>query len=263
MTTVDAPAFDFLPIPSRRGARIMVETTSLTSAWVGAFLSTYDNGDTSPLVVTITGFTGMPPENLQVRARMDELLMTGSGTWRSQTTASTIFPASMWQPGVARDALYSRYLKVYDRRLQKIRQNSRGTYFQRLISYGPNKSNQLERVIDAWNRGIKRRSAFVTSVFDPETDQKPVPFLGFPCMHQVCFAPQENNGFAVTGFYAKQDIFDRGYGNYLGLARLGLFMADAFGRELTRVTCVASVAGLTNRFNKGELAALAGELRRP
>lgn len=64
----------------------MVEATSLTSAWVDAFLSTYDNGNTSPLVVTIGGFTGMPPEDAQVRASMDQLLMTKSGTWRSQTT---------------------------------------------------------------------------------------------------------------------------------------------------------------------------------
>ena len=243
------------------GGRVMVEATSLTSAWVDAFLSTYDNGNTSPLVVTIGGFTGMPPEDAQVRASMDQLLMTKSGTWRSQTTASTIFPGSMWQPGVARDGLYSRYLKVYERRLKKIRQNWRGTYFQRLISYGPNELNQLELIIDIWNRGITRRSAFVASLFDPETDHKRTQYLGFPCMHQVCFAPEGKEGFAVTGFYAKQDIFDRGYGNYLGLARLGFFMADAFERELTRITCVASIAGLTNRFNKGELAALAEELR--
>ena len=244
-----------------RCAPMMIEATSLTSAWADALLQTYDNGDTSPLEVTIAGFHGMPPQDQTVREAMDQLLMTKSKTWRSRTTASTIFPSSMWQPGVARADLYARYLKVYDRRLRKIRLNARGTYFQRLISYGPNRLNQLENVIDAWNRGIKRRSAFVTSVLDPETDQKPTPFLGFPCMHQVCFSPEGREGFAVTGFYAKQDIFDRGYGNYLGLARLGFFMAEAFGRQLTRVTCVASVAGLTNRFNKGELATFVGTLR--
>jgi hypothetical protein len=48
----------------------------------------------------------------------------------------------------------------------------------------------------------------------------------------------------VTGFYATQTLFERAYGNYVGLCDLGRFFANAWGLSLTRVTCVTSVAQL-------------------
>lgn len=242
---------------------MLVQKGSLTDAWAEAFLATYDAGTVTPLVVTMSGFRGMPLEDLAVRNQLDELLCGKKGAWPTGTTASTIFPSSMWKPGVARVDLYARYDRLYRERISKIRQNRRGTYFSRLTSFGPEEINQLEKIIEAWDHKITRRSAFVAAVFDPRSDHKATPYLGFPCMHEVCFAPEGDGGFAVTGFYAKQDIFDRGYGNYLGLARLGVFMADAFGRDLTRVTCVTSIAGLTINFTKGELRPLAESLRAP
>ena len=241
---------------------MLIESDTLSGAWTHAFLATYDHREISPLVITVSGFSGLPPEDLHVRSAVDALLCAQPGVWRVGTTASTIFPSSMWRRGTSRAALYERYRKVYEKRICKIPANRRGTYFLRLISFGVKEINQLERIIATWNRNVKRRSAFVASFFDPSTDHLPTPFLGFPCMHQVCFVPEAHNGFAVTGFYAKQDIFDSGYGNYLGLARLGEFVADAFDRNLTRITCVSSVAGLSNRFSKGELAGLASELRK-
>lgn len=238
------------------------EGESLTDAWARAFLATFDHGEIQPLVTTIAGFEGTPPEDLAVRAEIDALLDSKSGVWRTGTTANTIFPASMWKPGVDREPLYARYNQLFDKRLSKIRANRRGTYFSRLISFGEEKINQLEAVCAIHAGGVTRRSAYIVSVFDPRTDHMRTQYLGFPCMHQVCFAPEGKGGFAVTGFYAKQDIFDRGYGNYLGLARLGAFIAHAFGLELTRVTCVASIAALTNnRFTKSELRYLADILR--
>ena len=65
---------------------------------------------------------------------------------------------------------------------------------------------------------------------------------GFPCLQHVAFAPQGADGLAVTGFYVTQYIFERAYGNYLGLCRLGRFMAQEMGKQLTQVTCVASPA---------------------
>lgn len=240
------------------------EEGSLTDAWLRAFLATFEHGEVTPLVATLTGFEGMPPEDLDVRRRIDALLSSKSGVWSTGTTANTIFPASMWKPGVDRHEFYARYRKLFDKRLSKIRVNKRGTYFSRLISFGIEEINQLEAVFASHAGGVTRRSAFIASVFDPRTDHVKRQYLGFPCMHQVCFAPEGEAGFAVTGLYAKQDIFDRGYGNYLGLARLGAFMAHGFGRELTRVTCVASIAGLTNgRFTKTDLKPLADSLRNP
>ena len=51
----------------------------------------------------------------------------------------------------------------------------------------------------------------------------------------------------VTGLYATQYMFERAYGNYLGLCRLGHFMAQEMGKQLTQVTCVASPANGGNK----------------
>lgn len=240
---------------------MLIESDTLSGAWTKAFLATYDRREISPLVITVSGFCSFPQEDSRVRSAVDTLLSDLPGVWRVGTTASTIFPSSMWRPGMSRASLYERYRRVYDKRIRNTPANRRGTYFLRLVSFGDKEINQLEHIIDTWRRKVKRRSAFVASLFDPLTDRVSTPFLGFPCMHQVCFAPEGRDGFAVTGFYTKQDIFDRGYGNYLGIARLGEFVADAFHRKLTRVTCVSSVAGLSNRFSKSMLARLAEELR--
>lgn len=241
-----------------------LEDSSLTELWAKAFLATFDHGEVRPLVATVTGFKGLPPENLDVRVEVDALLANKPGAWPTGTTANTIFPSSLWKPGADRESFYSRYRELFEKRLRRMTANRRGTYFSRLIAYGVEEINQLEIVLETYRRGVTRRSAFIASIFDPRTDHVERQFLGFPCMHQVCFAPEGPDGFGVTGLYAKQDIFDRGYGNYLGLARLGAFMASGFGRELTRVTCIASIAGMTNgRFTKTELRPLADSLRIP
>jgi hypothetical protein len=41
-----------------------------------------------------------------------------------------------------------------------------------------------------------------------------------------------------------QYLFERAYGNYLGLARLGEFMAHEMGLRLERVVCFSAVAKL-------------------
>ena len=86
------------------------------------------------------------------------------------------------------------------------------------------------------------RSALQAAIFDPTKDHTNQRMRGFPCLQQVAFAPQGADGLMVTGLYATQYIFERAYGNYLGLCRLGRFMAQEMGKQLTQVTCVASPA---------------------
>jgi hypothetical protein len=79
-------------------------------------------------------------------------------------------------------------------------------------------------------------------------------------MQQVAFAPYGNDELAVTGFYAKQYLFERAYGNYLGLCNLGRFVAHELGLRLTKVTCVAGVATMGN-IKKRDLEDLLQELK--
>ena len=139
-------------------------------------------------------------------------------------------------------------------RVLKHHRNRNGVYFQRLIAYGYDSNhsgmNQLEHIIQTWHQGNRRRSAFQAAIFDPNRDHTHQRRRGFPCLQQVAFAPHGPNGLAVTGFYATQYIFERAYGNYLGLSRLGRFMAHEMDRQLTQVTCIANVATRGNQSKK-------------
>jgi hypothetical protein len=65
---------------------------------------------------------------------------------------------------------------------------------------------------------------------------------------------------AITGFYATQYHLEKAYGNYLGLCRLGRFVASQLERRLVRMTCVASVV-TKGSFSKRAIAGLTRDLR--
>jgi hypothetical protein len=64
----------------------------------------------------------------------------------------------------------------------------------------------------------------------------------------------------VTGVYSTQYLFEKAYGNYLGLYDLGRFMAHELSLELAQLNCIASVAKRGD-LKKGDLRPLAAELR--
>jgi hypothetical protein len=166
--------------------------------------------------------------------------------------ANTIFPDSLWKlSGGDRHELYKIYLKTLPRikALNKTR-NRRGLYFERLISFDEKaqNSNQLEHIISAYNsaheahRGV-RRAMLQASVFDPRRDHLSVPRLGFPCLQHITLVP---NGADLTlnAVYATQQIFEKAYGNYLGLCRLGRFMAREMDLIFSCLNCFIGVEKL-------------------
>ena len=56
----------------------------------------------------------------------------------------------------------------------------------------------------------------------------------------------------VTALYRNQDFVSRACGNYVGLSRLGLFIAREVGCELGEVLCVASHADVPAFFVMSE-----------
>ncbi len=74
--------------------------------------------------------------------------------------------------------------------------------------------------------------------------------LGFPCLQQVSFEPT-TVGLVVNAFYATQQIFDKAYGNYLGLAQLGAFMSYEMDMPLARLNIMVGVAKL-ERITKSD-----------
>ena len=228
----------------------MIEERNLSLAWAKAFLEVFKPREVSPLVVVINGISdGDPLEVPSIREALDhELEAQGHSSCR--TVANTIFPNGMWNPEAGREELFERYLKILPR-LRKHNGNKNGLYFERLISFGHNGGlkknvNQLEHVIQTWNAGNPRRSALQASVFDPHRDHTNQRQRGFPCLMQLAFDPQRKDGLSVTGVYVTQYMFERAYGNILGLIWLGSFMAHEMGLTLTKVNCVATRAVLGN-----------------
>ena len=110
-----------------------------------------------------------------------------------------------------------------------------------MISGGPpGKENQIEFALSNYKPGM-RRSVLQVGVFNPSLDHSGAAQLGFPCLQHVTFAPIAG-GLCVNAFYATQYMLERAYGNYIGICRLGHFVAHELGLRLTRMTCFTGVA---------------------
>jgi hypothetical protein len=230
----------------------MSNKENLSHAWAKAFLHIIDNPgkEISPLVVSITGFNdGIPNEDIDIRQSLDNCL-AAEGEQKVATVANTIFPHSLWRRSkYERKELFERYLNIFPRiKAAEPNKNRLGIYFERLIDFGsgPNEGNQLEYIISEYKarRGV-RRSMFQASIFDPGRDHVRSAQLPFPCLQHISFVPQKKT-LTLNAFYATQQVFNKAYGNYLGLCRLGNFMAREMELNFNRMNCFIGVAKLDN-----------------
>jgi len=190
-------------------------------------------------------------ETPEIRQALDEQLLAfdivSANQSNIETVAGTIFPEFIWKRcGGNSKELFKRYDKMWPF-IGKCGRNKHGTYFRRLTSFG--ETNQLEKIIDAWKRKIYRHSALQAGLFDPTQDHRETPYLGFPCLQQVVFhthGTKGSEGMTVTAFYANQYLLEKAYGNYLGLYRLGKFMAGEMGLNLRGATCIATNLSLSH-----------------
>ena len=230
----------------------IIHETNLSHAWGSVFLHILDNSgkEISPLVISLTGFNnGIPNEDRSVRDALDNCLVANS-MQKVHTVANTIFPSSLWrQSKYDRKKLFETYINILPRikALAKSK-NRRGLYFERLIAFGsgPHHGNQLEHIISEYvTRPGVRRTMFQASIFDPARDHICDAYLSFPCLQHVSFVPNnKDKSLTINGFYATQQLFDKAYGNYLGLCRLGHFMAHEMGLTLDRMNCFVGVEKL-------------------
>ena len=213
------------------------------------------NRDLTPLTVSIGGFTdGTPAEDPSIRRALDDTLVR-YGKFTCDVSALTIFPYKHWNRAgrPPRQELYNWYLKAFLPRLRaRDPRNRNGTYFQRMLAftgvkqkdgkYTLKSTNQLEHIIKIWHNGLEigkrpRQSALQVACFDPSKDHTGSARSVFPCLQQVSFTYDDQGGLAVNAHYPTQYIFDRAYGNYLGLCHLGCFMAHELGLQLIRLNC--------------------------
>lgn len=262
-------------LPATEGPLLFNET-NLSSAWAKIFLHLVDHSghQATPLILSLTGFgeDGLPQEDSTLTTALDRLLAAKQPAQRSiEDVAFTIFPQRMWKiAGYDRFKLYALYKAVFPRYQAMNRKgNNRGLYFERLISFGrgPENGNQLEWLISQHNsrdRVQVRKSMLQASIFDPERDHVPDAQLQFPCLQHVSFVPTDK-GLVVNAFYATQQILIKGYGNYLGLAHLGAFVAKEMNMKLSRLNVTVGVAKFKGKDlseNPEELAALVAAARK-
>jgi hypothetical protein len=237
----------------------IVIDTNLSRAWSRILLRTAAKGagtEISPLVLSISGFDegGEVEETDSVRETLDALLKKKS-KFLIEDVAFTIFPQRLWEMARGnRQRLFELYKKAFKRYQAMNRPlNGRGLYFERLMMYGrgPCEGNQLEWILSQYDsRDGVRRSMFQGTTFDPGRDHVASAQLGFPCLQQISFEPTEV-GLVVNAFYATQQIFDKAYGNYLGLIQLGAFMAHEMHTKLARLNVMVGIAKL-ERIAKGD-----------
>lgn len=230
----------------------VIDESSVSRAWARAFLHVMDNPGKriSPLVVSIDGFgpEGEIPEDDAMRAAMDAAL-GALDDWDVETVAFTIFPERYWRMAQGNRAKFFELCRGALPRLMAMNpvSNRRGLYFGRLIAYGsgPCDGNQLEWVVSQYlGRPGVRHSMFQAAIFDPARDHVTDAQLGFPCLQQVSFVPTDDGGLVVNAFYPTQQLFHRAYGNYLGIAQLGAFMAREMKLRLARVNITVGIEKL-------------------
>ena len=241
---------------------LLIEEKNISLAWGKAVLHILDHSgcEISPLIISINEFgqNNTVPENTQIREQLDSLLREKKFN-DCENVAFTIFPQRIWQIARGnRQLLWKLYNYSYSSyKERRPRDNKRGLYFQRLIDYGCKTAcggNQLEWILSQYEkRSAVRRSMFQASIFDPARDHVGNAQLQFPCMQHVSFVPTEK-GLIINAFYATQQLFVKAYGNYLGIAQLGQFMAHQMQTNLLKMNITIGVAKL-EKITKNEFKA--------
>lgn len=239
------------PAILENSAPLVIAERSISAAYARLLLHILSHAGTevAPLVLSVDGFGPdyAVPEDTVLRAEMDKLLVA-KGKLTVEDVAFTIFPERFWLMAQGdRAKLFQFYAWAFPfYRKHNRKANGRGLYFERLTMYGrgPCDGNQLEWILREFeSRPGVRRSMFQATTFDPARDHDATAQLPFPCLQQVSFVPTKA-GLVANAFYATQQLFDKAYGNYLGLAQLAAFMAHEMKMPLARLNVTVGVAKL-------------------
>lgn len=228
--------------------KIIYEGKSISEVWFKMVNTILENpgNKLAPAFVTLHSFDPDECEILDPVGKLLDNVLLKRGLNSINTVANTIFPLSLYKLSrFNRQRLYDIYINTLPRRRALDSRNRDGLYFERLIAFGDIEySNQLEFIISEFTkRSGVRTSMLQAAIFDPKRDHKRVAQLGFPCLQHVSFT-RTNNALSINAFYATQQLFDKAYGNILGLVRLGNFMAKEMNLPLERVNCYVGLEKL-------------------
>jgi len=121
--------------------------------------------------------------------------------------------------------------------------------------------NQLRHIVEIWDRDRQkgrrpRRSALQVSCFDPVKDHNGAALGGFPCLQQLSIDYDDSDGIILNAYYPTQYMFDRAYGNYLGLCHLGQFIATELNQRFVRLNGFIGSPEIGRAISRRALGAL-------
>jgi hypothetical protein len=250
----------------------VIQEENLSIAWGKAFVDLFNRSADSlePMAISIHGMRGKePPEDPSLRFTINTVLRT-NGLPSISETASTIFPFKEWllrgKPACDKFRTWylEKYLPKHQARVSKVGRRWKNTYFERMINFTGTKErdgkqefatcNQLGHVVSLFlsNSSI-RQSALQIGLFDPAKDHTRAPLLGFPCLQQLSFSHNSLGKMSLNAYYPSQYIFERAYGNYLGLCHLGLFVAEQMHLTFVQLNCFIARPILKGQLTKTKL----------
>lgn len=235
-----------------------ITNDNFSHAWRDALRTLVtEGGKTIHLAVAIT--KPLDAEDEQIRATLDAFIderrRAGKKLWPVSTVANTMFPAAFYRRD--RDNARGRLYELHAKAQRVQRRMDSDSYFNRLVAYpGPDGEpfNQLEYIVDRLikqrkprERGGPMSSAYEVGLTAPGGDlrvQAPGRdrnIMSFPCLSQISFT-LDGDVLNLAALYRNQYFVTRAYGNYLGLARIGDFIAHEVGAQLGEVLCLATHA---------------------
>jgi hypothetical protein len=259
-----------------------ITNENLSLAWNEALQHLVENdGKCVHLAVAIT--RPLDPEVDAVRDTLDQFIAerrgAGSKQWPISTVANTMFPGAFYRPSREnpRERLYELHAKA--QRMQQRMADSE-SYFNRLVAYpgaDGKPFNQLEYIVQRLikqrqprkgGRGGPLSSAYELGLSVPDGGDLRVQapgqdrnIMSFPCLSQISFT-LEGEKLNLAALYRNQYFITRAYGNYVGLARIGNFIASEVDVQLGEILCLATHADAEfSDLTKGRVKQLANSLR--
>jgi thymidylate synthase len=198
----------------------IVEGQSPVDVWKQGSLFLIEHGRKTYNLLLSFPCSGAANEN--ALTNNDPAKLLGNGFDRATNVANTIFPSKTWRNVDSRSALYARYARAHARGRKK----QWGTYFGRMIGFGTNKINQIERVIDALNNWQHpHRAALLVHTSSADTDK--LRHLGGPCLQYIQFNCPDSETIDLVAIYRNHDYCNKVLGNLYGLSRLLEYVCGA------------------------------------
>lgn len=220
-----------------------IVSNTLSEGWLDAVRAVYSvpNGKLVHLLVRILDPT---VELVDIREHAQWLIDEWNSThaesrhlYDVESTRNTIFPAAWASRNPEPEDLAAYYRDRYTRDgLLSFNNNSRGTYFGRIVAYpraagqepGDQLSSTVRKLRNEIRGGRPKSSRYEINIYCERLDTSP---MSFPCLAHLSVHLHQRK-LHMQAVYRNEYLVGRAYGNYLGLAELQRYMARASGLEV-------------------------------